>query len=175
MKQLYKEQDIANKIKRDKKMGIKTIRIVLVMLLMGTFYMIFDFSSQDGQESGGLSRKVTTIIVKKILFISDDRQKESIEQIEPIIRKLAHFSIYTVTGILLMSLASTYQIETMKKIYISMLIGMAYAISDEIHQVFVPGRAAKLTDVMIDTIGVGIGIAMVWIIVKNIKQRMKKK
>ncbi len=156
-------------------MRIKTIRIILVILLIGTFYMIFNFSNQDGQKSGGLSRKVTTIIVEKILFISDDTKVEKIEQIEPIIRKLAHFSIYMVTGILLMSLASTYQMETMRKIYISMLIGMIYAISDEIHQVFVPDRAAKVTDVIIDTLGVGTGIAMVLIIVKSINQRMKKK
>lgn len=151
-----------------------TTRIILLILLIGTFYVIFNFSNQEGKESGGLSRKVTTIIVEKILFISDDNKEEQVKIMEPIIRKLAHFSIYTITGILLMSLVSTYEIEKMKKIYISMFIGMLYAISDEIHQVFVPERTAKLIDIIIDTMGIALGISIVMIAVNFFNKRNKE-
>ncbi len=35
----------------------------------------------------------------------------------------------------------------------SLLVAVLYAISDEVHQLFVPGRQATLTDVAIDTAG----------------------
>lgn len=144
-----------------------------MILLLVTFYMIFNFSNQDGEKSGGLSRKVTTIIVEKMLSTSEDVKIETIRKLEPIIRKLAHFSIYTITGILLTSLASTYKIRRIEKIYFSMLIGMLYAITDEIHQAFIPDRAAKLTDVVIDTMGVGVGITVVLTILKQFNKNRK--
>ena len=41
---------------------------------------------------------------------------------------------------------------------IPLLIGFLYAVSDEIHQHFVPGRAMQARDVLIDTAGVLLGI-----------------
>jgi VanZ family protein len=40
-----------------------------------------------------------------------------------------------------------------KLILISILICFLYALSDEIHQSFVPGRACRILDVVIDTSG----------------------
>lgn len=146
------------------------IRLILIILLVGTFYIIFGFSSQDGEKSGGLSRKVTQIIVENIFHLSDDINMQYMEQMETIIRKLAHFSIYTIVGLLLMGLVSTYKIDEMKRIYISMIVGIVYATSDEIHQAFIPDRAAKLTDVMIDTFGVALGVTIILLVVKLVKK-----
>ena len=41
---------------------------------------------------------------------------------------------------------------------VPLLIGFLYAVSDEIHQYFVPGRAMQARDVLIDTAGVLLGI-----------------
>ena len=43
----------------------------------------------------------------------------------------------------------------------ALAIGLLYAVSDEIHQVFVPGRAGQLRDILIDTAGVLIGTCLV--------------
>jgi VanZ family protein len=40
----------------------------------------------------------------------------------------------------------------------SFLLGIAYAASDEVHQRFVPGRHGSVMDVLIDAVGVAIGI-----------------
>ena len=53
---------------------------------------------------------------------------------------------------------NTYPIKVKEKISISLLVGILYAISDEIHQKFVPGRSCQITDVMIDSLGVTLGI-----------------
>lgn len=151
------------------------IRIILLILLITTFNIIFGFSGQNGEESSGVSRKVTQFIVENILHSPQESKIQMIEQMEGIVRKLAHFSIYTVVGILLMGLLSTYNIEEMKRIYISIVIGTVYATSDEIHQFFIPGRAAKFTDVMIDIMGVILGITIVLLFLKILVKNKHKK
>ena len=49
---------------------------------------------------------------------------------------------------------------------ICLSIGVLYAISDEIHQGFIPGRTPQITDVMIDTMGVVLGMLCVLILFK---------
>lgn len=140
------------------------LRVILIILLLCTFYIIFGFSSQDGEESSGISRKVTEFIVDEIIKAEDANRVELINNLEGTVRKLAHFSIYAVVGFLLMALASTYDLEENKRINISLIVGIIYAISDEIHQGFTPGRSPKLTDVMIDTMGVAVGILFLLLI-----------
>ena len=41
------------------------------------------------------------------------------------------------------------------------LIGTAYAITDEIHQLFVPERACAFMDMCIDSVGVAVGAVIV--------------
>ena len=60
-----------------------------------------------------------------------EKVKEILSKIEKVIRKIAHFSIYTFLGNLLMLLFSTYKIKNINRIYTSLVIGVVYAISDE--------------------------------------------
>ena len=142
--------------------------------------IIFGFSSQDGKESGNISKKITEQIVKRIPQIQEKEQEEKeiiINRIEKVIRKIAHFSIYTVVGILVMAFISTYQIKEKNRIIISTIIGIIYACSDEIHQSFVPGRSPMITDVMIDTMGVILGILLITtikLIIQKYQEKLKK-
>ena len=155
-------------------------RIILLILLLGTMTIIFGFSSQDGKESGNISKKITEQIVKRIPQIQEKEQEEKeiiINRIEKVIRKIAHFSIYTVVGILVMAFISTYQIKEKNRIIISTIIGIIYACSDEIHQSFVPERSPMITDVMIDTMGVMLGILLIMLgkaIIKKYKKNSKE-
>lgn len=150
-------------------MKINILRGILIILLMLTFIQIFSFSNQNGTESSGISKKVTTAItknVKKIKSLDKKEQEHVLEKIEKIIRKLAHFSIYMVVGILMMSLMSTYPIKQIDRIATSLITGILYASSDEIHQIFIPMRSAMITDVLIDTLGVATGIILVILVLK---------
>lgn len=155
-------------------MKINILRIILIILLLGTFYIIFGFSGQNGEKSSGLSKKVTEIIVEKILKLSNEEKSQVMHRLEGIIRKVAHFTIYTILGLLLMGLVSTYNIDEMKKVYITMVIGIIYATSDEIHQSFIPGRSSQITDVMIDAMGVALGMCLVLLIIKIVETRKHK-
>ena len=90
------------------------LRIIFLLLLCSTFFSIFGFSSQNGVESSGLSRKVTTKFVNIFPYtrnLSDDVKEKLIEHGEIIVRKLAHFSIYTVVGIFIMAFTLVIKIQ----------------------------------------------------------------
>lgn len=155
---------------------INILRIILIILLLCTFFIIFGFSSQNGEQSGGISRKVTEIILKASSNYNklEEEEKEIIlHRTESIIRKVAHFSIYTVVGFLLMGLLSTYKIKDKWRLIMTISIGILYAISDEFHQSFSPGRSPKVTDVYIDTLGVIVGALLV-ILIRMIYKKIKK-
>lgn len=162
----------------ENKMKKNILRIILILLLLGTFYIIFGFSSQDGEKSGSLSRRITEKIATLIPQIQEKSklEKENImNTMESIIRKMAHFSIYTVVGLLLMALVSTYNIKEKNRLIISLTTGIIYATSDEIHQSFVPGRSPMITDVVIDTMGVILGILLIILGKKIIKKYRENK
>ena len=149
-------------------MKINILRATLIILLFLQMWIIFGFSNQDGETSGTISRQITELITKKISAIQNlpnDEKEIVLKKIEHIVRKLAHFSIYTVIGFLLMSLMSTYKIKQKNRIAISAIIGLLYAILDEIHQAFVPGRGPLVGDVFIDFSGVVMGIFIAYIII----------
>ena len=150
-------------------MKINLLRIVLLILLFGTFYIIFGFSSQNGEESGGISSRVNEFKLEKnntYKNIEENRQDEIFERTEKIIRKIAHFSIYALVGFLLMGLVSTFKLKEKNRILISLILGVLYATSDEIHQLFSPGRSAQITDVYIDTLGILVGIFVILLFIK---------
>lgn len=153
-------------------------RITMIVLLILTFWQIFNFSEQNGTESSGLSRKVARKIVDIFPYtknLSEKTKSKIVERSQPIIRKGAHLSIYTLVGILIMSFISTYKIHLKYKFLISLLVGFLYATSDEIHQSFVPGRTASPIDVCIDTAGTFLGIIIVLIIISVYKALTEKK
>lgn len=152
-------------------------RIITMFFLVLTFISIFNFSNQDGQTSGGLSRKVARKIVDVFPYtknLKEETKKKIVEKSQPIIRKGAHLSIYTLVGIFIMSYISTYKIHLKYKFLISILVGLVYASSDEIHQSFISGRTASIIDVGIDTAGVFLGIILVLIIISVYKALTEK-
>ena len=152
---------------------INILRAIIIILLILVFMMIFNFSSQNGEKSGSLSREVTNIVtkdIKSIQELEENKKEEVLSEIEHIIRKIAHFSIYTLVGILMMSLMNTYDLEQIKRVGISFGVGVLYAISDEIHQSFTPDRTPLVSDVCIDSCGVIVGIIIVIILLKLVQK-----
>ena len=79
-----------------------------------------------------------------------------------LIRKSAHFIAYLILGFLV-SHAMKNEASTAtawKRRGASLLFCVVYAISDEFHQLFVPGRGPMLKDVLIDGSGAAIGILL---------------
>ena len=147
----------------------KIITIILVLLWMIlVFYLSNQGADDSAQLSGGLTRKVL-----EILHILDGKTIEEQAIIETIIRKLAHFWLYTLGGILILLHFNLYKISDKNKVIISWSIGTAYAITDELHQLFVPGRSGEIRDVCLDSLGLITGIILLLIFLKIIERRKK--
>ena len=69
-----------------------------------------------------------------------------------VLRKLAHATEYAVLGALL--------VRATARPGLAFGLGVLYAISDEVHQSFVPGRLGSPFDVAIDAVGVAAGIVL---------------
>ena len=69
-----------------------------------------------------------------------------------VLRKLAHTCEYALLGALLL--------RALRSEVAAVAAGVAYAISDEIHQIFVAGRVGSPIDVAIDAVGVTVGVLL---------------
>ena len=83
-----------------------------------------------------------------------------IEELEPVFRfdKLLHLVEYYILGYLLMRAFTTSDVPCLaaNPAVAVILVGCAYGLSDEIHQVFVPGRDANLMDFLFDAAGIAL-------------------
>ena len=135
---------------------------ILVILWMG---VIFTFSSFNSSESSKQSKGIINFFIKNVveIFDKDLTETEELELVSSLhtpVRKLAHFSIYLVLGILVSLLLKTYNFTTKNIILLSILICFLYACSDEIHQLFISGRSGEFKDILIDTCGSSVGIIL---------------
>ena len=69
---------------------------------------------------------------------------------DTLLRKAAHMAEYAILGALLL--------RAVGRELPAFLVGVAYAVTDEIHQHFVEGRHASAIDVALDSVGVAVGI-----------------
>lgn len=149
----------------------KIFILLLIIIDILMFKIIFYFSSQNGEESTKISRGITENITSNIKTIKEEtneiEKENKIFFIEILLRKFAHFLLYTIIGMITMLIfVLVANIKDNHKILYTLLIGIFYAITDEIHQLFVAERAAKIMDIVIDSIGIFFGIYIVFILYK---------
>lgn len=103
---------------------------------------IFLFSAQNAEESQELSNRFAFLL--------------RFPEMVAVIRKLAHYLEFTALGASL-SFALFFTFNKRKPLH-TFAAGFLYAASDEFHQLFVDGRAGRVFDVFIDSLGVFSGI-----------------
>jgi VanZ family protein len=67
-----------------------------------------------------------------------------------VLRKIGHAAEFALLGALLA--------RALRRGTLAFALGVAYAVSDEVHQHFVPGRVGAWYDVLIDAVGVALGV-----------------
>lgn len=131
---------------------------ISVVLLITWMVVVFSLSGQvaadSSNTSAGVIRWISTIFNGSL---TESALGEIISKWEPLVRKLAHFILYTIGGCATYNLVYAVDSKLNCKRILSWLIGTAYAVSDEIHQLFVPGRSGELMDTLIDSSGVLLG------------------
>jgi VanZ family protein len=130
---------------------------VIAALPMVWMAVIFVMSAQpdSGEQSGWL----LSFLLGPLGDYLGEAQRETIHHL---LRKAAHFTEYAILAGLLVWNSGTDD----RALRVAWSIAALYAISDELHQRFVPGRAGALGDVLIDSAG---ALALVVIIHFRVK------
>lgn len=144
------------------KCGIR--KNIFIAALIFWFCVIFAFSAQTGENSSVLSDDAASYITGAFAVNTDLAVK--------IVRKGAHLAEYAVAGFLLCGCFCSVPLYR-KRIFLSFVFAAVFAVLDELHQYYVPGRNGCFKDVLIDCAGAAVGIA-VFFAARHIVRQVKK-
>lgn len=134
---------------------------ILVFICMG---VIFWLSSRTADESAQQSGSILQYLIK---IFGDNIFTDFI------VRKLAHFLEFT--GLCLLMNTALYQTRKRKSFVLATALTSLYAVSDEVHQLFVEGRACRIADWAIDTCGAILGTIAFAVIFMIVSKTIKSK
>lgn len=138
------------------------LAVIFWILTVAVMYAIFVFSSATGAESSQTSQSLLNLIVEFLgQFLSHD-----------VFRKIAHFTEFAALGFC-MTGAIHFTFEK-RNFLVSFIPCLLYAISDEVHQLFVPERACRFFDMFVDSCGVTVGIGIFILIIMLINRICNK-
>ncbi len=145
-------------------------RVVWIFFILSLFWMgvIFFFSAQPAVQSSKLSTDTTQWLLSSNHSILKDltEQLHRLDQkgvLEFFIRKLAHAAEYGILAVFL-GITISFHSNWNRKWQLK-TVGLCglYACTDEFHQLFVPGRAGQIRDVVIDTAGAVCAVLLIWL------------
>lgn len=96
-----------------------------------------------------------------VIFFLSSRPAEELPSFglcDLLVKKSGHLAGYAILGWLFFRAWKSLKMDLKQAQMLALLSAVLYAITDEIHQSFVPGRHASATDVLIDGIGTAIGL-----------------
>ena len=129
--------------------------VIFWALAIGWVAVLFIFSGQTGAESGELSLWLTHLVQRLFPWIP-----LTTDALEHLLRKLAHFSIFAVEGFLLcLAMMESFRDKGAGAL-LSGILCTAVAAANELHQSFIEGRSCEGGDVLIDSAGALLGIAV---------------
>jgi VanZ family protein len=136
--------------------------------------VIFSLSSQAAEQSDQLSMEIAEIItqVAEKAVPANDIEVVSFNRF---VRKNAHFIAYLVLGLLVINAMRCSGFCGYKSVFLALFLCVIYAISDEIHQLYVPGRGCQVKDIIIDSTGVAAGIFLYMMYDKVLRERKMRK
>ncbi len=152
-----------------KKNTLIAIRSALALLICLNLWLIFFFSSENGEKSSERSDGIADVIAETVVEgyeeMTPPEQADIRREIGLPIRKLAHVTEYLTLSFLICALVSTFTKKLILRLSVGPIFSFFYAISDElIHQGLVSGRAGVFSDVLIDTFGAVLGALLAWLI-----------
>ncbi len=129
-------------------------RIITTVITVAIAAVIFYLSTQPAEisaaESGGICEKILALF-DFYRSAAPEAKAEMLESFNNLFRSLAHFGVF-----FLLSLSSAFMWKAWDIGWPSsaaLITAALYAVTDELHQLFVPGRAFQFTDILIDLAG----------------------
>ena len=149
-------------------------RFIFLILTIFWSLLIFWFSSRNGSVSTGDSDAAGSTLLK--IFIKDFNSLDPLERAKRLelltypIRKIAHGGEYAILSSLIMGIFIGLKNKIVLEAIFSWAIASLYAVTDEIHQLFVPGRSGQVIDVIIDSSGAFIGVLIISLIILKVRK-----
>lgn len=138
-------------------------RYIFLLLSLAIMTYIFIMSAQTAtvstQNSGRVIRKIAAILVEGFEKKPEAYQIDFISSLQLLVRKAAHFIEFAALGFSVAGFVFTFDGKIVyKKSIIAFTCAFLYAVSDEVHQLFVPGRSCQISDMLLDAFGIICGI-----------------
>ena len=107
------------------------------------------------------------LAVMAVIFVLSHQSGLSVTEdvdVERPLRVSGHLLAYaTLAGLLLLALARGGRPQPLQAV-VAWGLAVAYGITDEFHQSFVPDRNGRLDDVVTDAVGAAVGVVVAWIV-----------
>ncbi|MFD2442759.1 VanZ family protein [Bacillus sp. CGMCC 1.16607] len=152
--------------------GRKSKALLLWIAVLLEMMLIFSLSAQPVSQSNKLSKGVTKTVVETVEKVSLGMDL-STDRLNHIVRKNAHFFTYLILACFIWMALKKSGMNKYKAFSWALLVCVLYAITDEIHQLFVPGRGSQVKDVLIDSAGAVTGLGLCSV-ASQIRRKMKK-
>lgn len=136
--------------------GSSFLWLLLLLLMLVIYYLSSQPLEQTHQLSMSIAEKIYSL--QSFFRLEGNPNSISVEKINWILRKLAHFLLFCGMG-----LVSAYALDRTRLswgsiTFLTLLICTLYAASDELHQMYVLGRTPSLMDVLLDGAGAAVGM-----------------
>ena len=142
-----------------KQRGANIKKIIIILLPLAWMAMIFYLSHQPAEQSAELSGGIVANLIE--IF--------HLPVTEHFVRKAAHFSEYAVLGILVVNAVRLFVSNHF--LWTSVVVCSLYSVTDELHQLFIPGRSCQVSDMLLDTAGSAAGVLLWWLVICLMKKR----
>ena len=139
----------------------KAYIIISAILLVAVMVTIFMLSAENGEKSTDTSGRFVKILTFILGFTPP----------EDVVRTLGHFCEFAALGFLSANMLFAYK-DKLKPV-LTALFSIGYAVTDEIHQIFVPERACQLSDLAVDSAGIILGtfiFSIIYLIIKKVER-----
>ena len=154
-------------------------RIAAAMPMLIVMILIFLFSAKTAVESDGTSFPIAETILNWYQSIFGNLGEEAyiaaLRVANVLVRKVAHITEFGVLAVCTSYYFHVCRLRGRRGMGCAVALSVAYAITDEIHQLFVPGRSGRVTDVLIDSIGCLLGVLFFSFLQYVIKNRKLKR
>lgn len=151
-------------------MTIRTHKFFLPAILIFQMLFIFTMSSFGHTSSDAQSNLFVDFIAQNFPHVRHGLENNliSLNTLIFLVRKTAHFTEYAILGALFyLNFRQLPKLNSRpKKTLLPIFFSFLYACTDEVHQIFVPGRSAQFRDILIDTLGASFGILITYLIIK---------
>jgi VanZ family protein len=111
----------------------------------------------SGANTGG-------VLVRPVLWLFPHASERTVTIYQFVMRKAGHLTEYFIFALLCARAFQTSSRELLRQrwFWASLLLVIAYSLSDEFHQSFYPSRTASIYDCMIDSLGGLLALTILW-------------